>query len=319
MKARFTEYEDYKVLDSEMFLKNSDYLQRGDILLQKGHTVMVLDRGALAPTDGVYEDEYVAIDTVKILASITNLQSNTITCSVKATQIKDGTEGTLADTEDFGISNWSYGYTSLDSTGNANTLAELTMKSGSGSFTINNLKPNNTYRLRVTANDSDGKAIFSSSNVLFTTKQSYPKGISNLSVVFDNSKLETNKAFKLSFTPPSSWGNSNLNKYYRTFLFVNGAKVASSDSTLSVNRTYSDAKIYLSYITTCSDLFTYGDTIQIGILPILKDSANNVFFDPTALTCSNPLYIEDTFRFVDKLYLNSGSDLKRAILYNNKE
>lgn len=314
LRSRLTENQDYKALDASMYLENSDYLQRGDILIQSGHTVMVLDRGELAPTEGVYEDSYLDITTIKIATNISELNATSAKFSVKLTKLKEGKESALKDSKELNAYNWSYVYKSLENSTAKEISKKLTMKSSSGDFNITGLTPNCAYILKVTAEDKNGDADLYSSNIIFTTPQSYPSKVTSLTATFNNTKT-TVESFKLTFTPPSSWGNASLQKCYRTILYVNGRNVASSDSVVSPDKSYSKTKINISSITTKKDLFKYGDTVQIGVLPGLKNSSGTFIYDISTLACSDPIYIKDSAFKIDKVYLNRDGGLKRAIVY----
>lgn len=315
LRERLTENQDYKALNAAVYLNNSDYLQRGDILLQSGHTVMVLDRGTLAPTEGVYEDSYLDITTIKIVANISSINATSAKGTVKITKVKNGEESALKDSNKLNLYNWSYTLKSLKDDKAKEISEKLVMKSATNTFSLTKLVPNHSYILNISAKEKAGNATLYSSNVIFTTPQSYPSAVSNLNVVFNDLRL-LDKTFSITFNAPSNWGNASLQKCYKTILFINGKNVAESDSVLVPSKNYSKTKISLEAITNKTNIFKYGDTVQIGILPCLKENNSTFIYDSSTLVCSKPLFLRNSVELINKMYLSmKDGSTKRAILY----
>lgn len=316
MATRFTEHGDYKKLEAAIYLTSSDYLQRGDILVNNGHTVMVLDPGAKAPSEGIYEDSHLDVTLIKVVATLKSITSTSGSASVKITKISGGKESALKDSNELGLYKWSYLVESLDDSKEKDISETLKIKTSSSSFSFSGLKPDHSYVLRVIASEKKGDAVISSSNIIFTTPQSLPKAITKLDVTFKSAKPIL-KDFTLSFNAPSSWGNSSLQKCYRLILFVNGKSVAESESVLNPSTSYSTkTKVSLSKITNKTKLFSYNDIVQVGVLPGLKDTKNNFIFDSAALRCSEPFYLRSSLKMIDKVYININNKIMRAIIYN---
>lgn len=315
MAVRFTEQGDYKKLEGSEYLTSSDYLQRGDILINAGHTVMVLDAGAKAPTNGVYEDSHLDITLLKVSVTLDNITDTSGSATVKITKISGGKESAIKAFNELDLYKWSYLIESLEDPKEKDISETLKIKSSSNSFSFSGLKQEHAYVLRVIASEKNGDAIYGSSNIVFTTQQSLPKAVTKLTVSVSTLKPSL-KDFTLSFNMPSSWGNPSLQKCYRLILFVNGKNVAESDTALKPDSSYSTkTKIALNKVSNKTNLFKYNDIIQIGVLPGLKNKKNEFIFDTAALCCSEPFCLRSSLRLIDKIFININNKIKRVILY----
>lgn len=169
MRARFTQSGDYKALTAAKYLESSDYLRRGDILVRERyidgsrHTVMILDNGEKVPANSGTIDLLADGTVIKIAVDMLNIGTKTAEAKLKITQIKDGIESLLTETD---LYRWYSTLEKLDSS-SKNTETEISKVTSKLSFT--GLSPNTSYRLRVKATSASGVESFVSSSIIFTT------------------------------------------------------------------------------------------------------------------------------------------------------
>ena len=319
----------YVALTDARLLNSPDYLQRGDILISSGHTVMALDCGAKAPEldyssftfdsgVGVSNSGLIDITTLKLNTTITEVTKTSIHVKLYVTKFQDGVEKDLEEAEELKEYTWKYYLAPLNTKAKDVRYDTLKISTTTTEHTFRDLEPNKTYVFRVYATKTDDSIKLKSATNIFTTLRDYPTAVRNLSISLNT--LETlNKKCDITLSSPSSWGTSSLKKCYRLILFVNGREVAHNDSLLSAYGAIKDKTVYIRQITPGVDLFNYNDVIQLGILPGLKDSHDEFFCDPSALSCSEPFLIENSMKPVDKLYVTANDSIKRVLIYNNRE
>lgn len=312
MRSDFIRYGEYEALTATEYLTSVNLLKRGDILVKEGtHTIMVLGTGSEADFTNTLD---IDISTIKVTTKLTDVQSNKITAVTEIAKMENGV-ATKAESADIGLYNWSYSIRSLIDSKATPDSEKLEIKTASKEFSISNLKPNHSYALKVTATEIGKTSSISSSEIIFTTPQSYPTAVRNLDV--ESTTKNFNGKFTISFDAPTSWGSNSLTKCYRLHLFVNGKSVAHSDDLLKSNSAYEKEEIVISKITNKENLYTLGDTVQLGIQTGMKDGSNFIC-DPHALRCSQPLFIETFLKPIDRIYVKIKNNYKLAIVHNNK-
>ena len=221
MRAKFTnngsESGSYKALTDAKYTKSSEYLQRGDILVNESqHTVMVLEGGDNA---GTWEEPYVAVTTTKIAINTVKINTTSLKINVRILQLKDGKEALLDDKSELKLYKWTYKITSLK-TSKAAKSGELKIKAAESTISFTGLETGHPYSLVITATEESGKNKLKSSKITFTTALSYPSAVSDLNVSYNKAEPFCTTC-TISFTAPN-WGTSGYTKCYRTILYVNG-------------------------------------------------------------------------------------------------
>lgn len=316
MRSDFIRYGEYEALTATEYLTSVDLLKRGDILVKEGtHTIMVLGTGSKADFTSDYNPSRPAIEAVtakNIFATITNISPTKVTMEVEIVKITNG-EVVEDDESDITKYTWQYSKKSLEEINSEWKAIEI--ESISKTIVISNLKPNSSYAIKFDAIETGKNSPASSSEIIFTTPQDYPTAIRNLEVT--TAEIFNGK-FIISFDAPNSWGNSSLANCYRLFLLVNGKSVAHSDSLLSLEATHKKEEVTISEITNKENLYTLGDTIQLGIQTGMKDGSKFIF-DPQALVCSQPVFVRSPLKTIDRAYIKIDNDYKLAIFHNTKE
>jgi hypothetical protein len=311
LKKRLTENGDYKVLEASEYLSNADYLQRGDVLANSGHTVMILDNGSkVVPGMEDFEDSPLDITNTKIAVTLKNIEANKIKISTKIFTVSTEEEILLKDTKSLNLYKWSYEITSLLNK-KEKISSNLKISTNTKEFEVSGLKANNPYVMRIIATEKSGTTQLTSASIVFNTPYSLPSAVSNLTV-----SLLNNEKFVFRFAAPSSWGTLVATRYYRLILFVNGKDIAYSDSFLNPNTSYENSTTEISLASFGSRaVCNYGDTVQIGILPMYKDAAGIEVFNTNSLRCSRPFYISYPVPLIDKVYTNIKNVIKRVVVY----
>lgn len=323
MKARFVDSGDYTALTSDVYLNSSDYLRRGDILVRETylngsrHTVMVLDNGSKILTDP--QDDYVITDffAIKIVLNMSAITATEATATAKITKIENGKEKSLSSTE-VSQYNWKYSVVALDDKDSEASVEKLQIAESSAKFSLTDLTPNIVYSLKVQAVKLGTGDMYSSPDTIFATVPEYPTAIRNLKVSFkDITTSLLDKQCTISFDEPNSWGSSFSQKGYNLVLIVNGNIVATNNTTIRTSKAHINKVILLSDITK-NLAFSYGDVVQIGILPWIKNRYDDMILaNNTFLKCSKPLYINNTLTPVNHIYMKIKDTFKRVLLYNN--
>ena len=320
---------DYVAITDSRFLTSTSYLQRGDILVSSGHTVMALDCGDKAPEldyssfvfgegAAVANTGLVDITSLKINPTITDITKTSIKVKLVINKFQDGVEKSLESKDELKDYAWKYCLEPLDGAKSEIQTDNLKVTAATLTKTFSKLKPDKTYLFHVSAVKAENNVNLKSAICIFTTLRDLPTPVKNLSVVFDNTET-LNKKCKISFNAPDSWGTSSLNPCYRVFLFVNGNKVAYNDTLLSATGSKKTDMLEINKLTSGKILFKYNDTIQLGVLPGLKSSKQGFLFDNNALVCSVPFLVENSMKPVDKIYTKVKDTYKRTVIYNNTE
>lgn len=316
---RFKASEQYDVFTGAKYLKSTDYLKRGDILLHetvqyKRHCMMVLSNG-----DKIHADVFLDV-------TLTDIGQNTILFKASVIEVKDGERKEITETEILNAYSWKYELVCLSNTNSQAKSVAFTMATGSASILVANLEPNSSYILRVIGTQE--KESISSQNILFTTLKATPTAVENLSL---NSSVSAvfNGSLSVSFSAPKTWNDqlyTSATRGYRLYLLVNSKIVGYTDTLITDVESY-----FISKVISTQDIFDYDitepsiesinlyDTLQVGIQPWLKDNMNNLIFDAGSLRCSRPLYLKHFLNTVDKPYVKIKDDFKRTLVHNNLE
>jgi hypothetical protein len=168
MKRWFTSKGEYQVLTDPIYFNSTDYLKRGDILIKKGHTIMVLGYGEKVPLAEQYEDYAAAsnFSALSIKASITNIKATKATIKAKITKVENNTEITVP--KDI-LDNYSWTYeltplTSVSSVSHVESILDIT-----DSFSLKNLESSSSYLVRIVAKEKNGNVTINSPDILLTT------------------------------------------------------------------------------------------------------------------------------------------------------
>lgn len=314
MKSWFTSTGDYTALTDSQHLDSTDYLKRGDILVAEGsHTLMVLSNGALAPATS-------STDSISLLLDIKSADATSVSANLSVYTVENNEKKLLSDLEIFSLFNWQYKLETLN-TGVSITNA-LKVSNGSVNFSVSNLTYDSSYKLSVEAVCKEGDEILSSSCVIFKTSKVCPMQVKNLLVELDENIVQdfNNKNCNIYFNAPTSWGDESVKGFvrgYRTSLVLNGKIVAYKDNLFNTTNKYINQKFSLSDIIS-ENLLKYNDTLQIGIQAWLRDSKNNIILDSEFPRCSRPVFLKYFLTTVDKIYIKTQNDYKKAILYNKE-
>ena len=170
MKSIFTSKGYYQALAGQKYLENSDYLQRGDILVRETylngnrHTVMVLDNGAAVPKSTTTAE---IAPVIKVALEVLNISKNNINIKVQLLKISDDDE-TVSDISKYSLS---YKLERLD-TKKTEIKDFKANNSKSHELAIKNLATEKPYRLTIFAKNDDvevcsaGVVFFTSNNTL---------------------------------------------------------------------------------------------------------------------------------------------------------
>jgi hypothetical protein len=310
MRTWFTSKHDYEEYTEPKYLKGTEYLQRGDILVKPGsHTVMVLDNGNKAlVSDTPLED----VTTTKIITNISEIGSDYIKAKLKVKKVYNGEENDGLSEEELQLYTWKYKVIPITGNSSEDILEDIVLTTANREISIIGLSPNTSYILKIIATEIDGEVEISSASIVFTTIQAYPSAVKNLNVVMNSSK----DLFYLTLNSPDSWGNASLSKCYRLHLIVNGKSVKHNDTILNIGNTYANTPIKISDITS-DILFKSNDVIQIGVQPGLKDG-NTFIFDLRAFRCSNPIYIEPALKQITNVFVKLSNGFKQAIIHHKE-
>lgn len=330
MVAKFTNNgaadADYVVLRDTKYLNNSDYLQRGDILLSDGHTVMVLDCGSKAPEfdyssivfgSGMQNTAYVSINTLKITPTISQITTTKVRFLLNISKIEDGVEKVLDRPEELALYTWTYELKLLEDLKKKSNPQKLKVGAAKTVFSFSSLLPNKTYILNIAATKTSENIKLKAASIIFTTLPSYPTAVRNLSINYNDTET-LNKKCTINFSSPLNWGDPTLQKCYRVFLIVNGECVSYNDSLISTSTICRNKSIHLSQLVLGKLPFTYNDVIQIGILPGLKDYRNKFIYDSNALSCSSPFVVENSMKIPNKVYVKLKNNFEQTQLFNRK-
>lgn len=288
MEESFTENDVYVALKAKTYLNSSDYLRRGDILLNSGHTVMVLSDGAKADEDDwVYED---AITAIEIKVSLKDITDSSLKAVVSLYKIEAGEELKMNDTKERKAYDWKYQLIRLDQNSSSKTKS-LKVKKQSNTFVFDNLVSGVPYALQVTAVEKNNEREYVSAKKIFTTNHSFPKPVSDLTATFNSEKLNKISKVTLNFSPPKTWGTSSFPKCYRTYLFINGITYGFSD-TLIANNSSGNVDINLKSFGDLKNKLKFDDCLQIGVQTGILDSG---YFkaDINTLKCTKAFYLRN--------------------------
>jgi hypothetical protein len=171
MRSIFTSKGYYQALTGQKYLDNSDYLQRGDILVRENslngnrHTVMVLDNGAAVPKSTATAE---IAPIIKVTLEVLSINKNSINIKVQLLKISDDAE-TVSDISKYSLS---YKLERLD-TKKTETKDFKANNSKSRELTIKNLATEKPYRLTIFAKNDTIEVC--SAGIVFFTSDTMPK------------------------------------------------------------------------------------------------------------------------------------------------
>ena len=346
MKNWFTSTDDYVVLASEQYLKQTDYLKRGDILVYttptQGHTVMVLENGCAIPpaTDLAINIYLKDINTTSCLFNINITQvelytgSNVVNEEIKSNNIvaNASVNNINRDITLLTFYNYSYELTNLDDNTSENS-GSLSIIGENTELPLVSLKPATSYSLRVIATEKNTSTedfcTLASARFIFRTLNELPDAIIDLNIKYDFENLPEDDFFcTLSYRAPSNWSTSALQRGYRISLIINGKILAFNDkiilnvsSNTEVHKRFSIKEILngikIVNFKTLLDVLNLNSTVQISVLPWIKDSRGDYFFS-TLTTATKPFTLKYFMKVIDKAYIQIEDTYKQVILWNTK-
>ena len=185
MKSVFTAGGYYTALTAKKYLDSSDYLQRGDILVRdvylngSRHTVMVLDNGDKVSPDPEVLKLQSDLAVLKLATEVTNIGETKIETVVKITKLENGEETLLTDDTIVKKYKWQYQLESLDSS-TEKFIEDFKIASGKASIKLDNLAPNSSYRLVISAVELENSEFsFNAPAVIFTTACKAESNVTN--------------------------------------------------------------------------------------------------------------------------------------------
>jgi hypothetical protein len=164
MRTKFKQSGDYLVLTDAKHLTMTDYLRRGDILVKEGnHTVMVLENGskyeeATIDDESITQIENIRINKLNIFA--TNITNTGLTISFNIVENINNEEKIITNT-----SKWKF---KLKLEGLSETkILEKTFTTSV--LNLTGLTAGKSYKIQVSAFDSDNEIAFQSAPLIVTT------------------------------------------------------------------------------------------------------------------------------------------------------
>lgn len=176
IEFKLTKSNEYEVHRESKYLTSTDYLQRGDILVRdwykngSRHTVMVLENGNKVPKisvpttsiDSSSTEVFVSNFSIfNVRTEVQQLTTDNIKTKVELVKLEKDLE-TLINSKQY---KWFYTLTPLTNASTKSKAGPLTLSNNA--FSLNNLIPNTSYILKVSAKDDNVE--FTSANVIFTT------------------------------------------------------------------------------------------------------------------------------------------------------
>jgi hypothetical protein len=174
MRLKFKQSGDYDILIDDQHTTITDYLKRGDILVQEGkHTVMVLENGSMHD-DGITEEPEISITPIVSLniktinVELEEIKDTAVKINLKITNQKTGFEPKVVNNTTIKKYKWTYALRKLSD--NTVITNQVKLSSGKLAIDIDNLTPNSDYMLQIIAKKDD-RIAFSSASILFTTTE----------------------------------------------------------------------------------------------------------------------------------------------------
>lgn len=304
MHKLFTSTGEYEILSDEKHITITDYLKRGDILVDKNyHTIMVLENGCKMPNT----------DNTKITVSIDSITSTQVSAVARAVALENNKESLLTDDET-ALFYWTYAVKSLTDESTDLLEKKLEFKKGTSKFTLSGLQPNSSYIIYVIAREANGETAITSPNVIVTTLFNYPTEVRNLSVELD-SVASANPKATISFVEPKSWGSTGYSQGYRLFLFINGSIAGYSDELIRANTASPVHRTIALTDISKKVTITDHDSIQLGVLPWLKSLDGTFYTNNELLSCSRVFVNTSKAATIHKLFIKIKDIFKHTLLY----
>ena len=297
IKDGFKESGDFEIFEEEKYLKSTDYLQRGDILVRtwkkngSRHALMVLEDGSKATA---------FVSSLSITSELKSIGIKSINIDVTLKKIEGGEESSLSDLETINSYDWSY--TAIPLTNNSETVDKsLSVSSDTFNFTVEPLIANTTYLLRIRAKSKDSETEFFSKNIIFTTLMSLQPEIIDVNLAYDKSDVLNNKC-TLNF----SGANLNLATGYRISLLANNKVIYSNDTLVTSENSIS---FYLKDLVSLGEEINYFDSIQVGI-HVKSEQIQDFTLIP--IYCSKAIFLTPYGNKIDKAFIKILDKYKHA-------
>lgn len=349
----FTSTDDYTALTGDQYLSKTDYMKRGDVLLAKPHTVMVLENGCAVPPSIDLQISLIINSTtessINATVKLSNLKVAEILSEAENSEDEEADESTEPTPDELEASfletlefyNFSYHIKPIYSDDSDRVSTEvketLSVRDRETTLNITKLEPDTTYSLWIKAAEkaSDDAATdetaddtvceISSAVTIFSTKPIILPKVSNFRVHYDFTTLPTDKlSCSISFDKQATWSNFAVVTGYRVNVLANGQTVATNDSIItaaaqnikiSLSDLLEHATIFNTF--TSDNPFDYNNVIQLSIQPWLIDKYGRKFIGESCI--SQPFLLKHFRPIVDKFFLKLGNTHKRAMLHNNLE
>ena len=191
------------------------------------------------------------------------------------------------------------------------------VSSENASFSLQGLQPDTFYDISILTKDRYNSTTTLKAGRIMTAKD-YPNDI--LYIRSQLTQLTSNKlSLSITIEPPNNFLNSSQGVCgYRTIFYVDGKEAYSSDSLIAISQKQRE------FILTTTDLgyliehlnivIPFESTLQIGIQTWVQISDRKLF-SKKGPVCTDTIYARHTANKIDKLFLNIGNKITRAILH----
>lgn len=298
IKKGFKDSDDFDIYEEDKYLKSTDYLQRGDILVRtwyKGesrHALMVLENGSKAAA---------FTSSIGILSALDTVGIDYVKISTILKKIEGYEEASLNDLDTINTYKWSYSIVSLTDN-SKDTKKNILVSSANFSFTVDALNANTTYLLRIHAKSKESEIEFFSKNIIFTTLKALQPEIIDIALDYNKSDI-LNGRCKLVF----SGLRLDLATGYRVSLLANNKVIYSNDNLIAGNNNY----FYLNELVSLGKEINFFDSIQVGIQ---INSKQNQDFDNIPMYCSKALFLTPVGNLVNKIFVKILENYKHAVI-----
>jgi len=171
MVKAFKDSNKYNVITDTSYFSDISKLARGDILVKHGHTIMVLgDEGSSADPSvpGPEVTSTISFSGLKLNANLTKITTSSISLALDIIKIENDEVVDSVDNTEY---NWSYLLSPITAKTEPSAVS-LSMKSNN--ITINNgISKDSTYKLIIKATKKSDSTVYTSPNIIFTTKTSF--------------------------------------------------------------------------------------------------------------------------------------------------
>lgn len=315
MRDFFRPYLDhFEFLDSDQYLTSTSSIQLGDIVVDEDRHAAIIVEGA--DGGGV---------VIKFKVDLFNIKTTSAKAALTVVESRDGVEEIIKEADWFKAYSWAYELERLSAAKIEKIGPKKLNISDLKKFTIADLIPNNTYRLKIIIKNASGGSNsdkISSQGFIFSTQQDYPESVENLSFTLEklNDSNLLNKSCAIAFKKPNTWGEYSDNrqkKGYRISLVLNGKPVTFADNIFTFGTKSTSRNISLKKLAKDIEI-KYKDTLQIGMQSWVKDEQDNFVFDQEFPKCSQPIFLKFFLNDINKMHLKISNKYKRALLLNSK-